>query len=405
MKILHTADWHIGKKLHKQDLSEDFTRFIQWLCEEIERQEVEVLLVSGDVFDLANPSNEAKRLYYQSLLKLRNLGLQIILTGGNHDSPSMLNAPQAILNELNVQIVGNLPDEFEEVMIPITSKKGNIEAVVAAIPFLRNNDVQSAEVAKTYEERLENLKNAIANYYNQAAELAKSNYPGVPCIAMGHLFAHGVRTSESERDIQIGNQAGVEASQFGNYFSYVALGHIHQPQQVKAKIPIYYSGSPIQLSFSERKDQKRVLLIDTENACEPTSIPVPIFRQLIKLKGSIAEIEDKLVNLNPNDQLTHFIEIELVEEKYNPQIVFLLNNLMENFQTKGYTIVKHRILFQEKQKGLSDVAQPKQNLEEMKAKDVFEKRIADTELGLEQKQQLMSNFELLLQEVEGNEYL
>lgn len=405
MKILHTADWHIGKKLHKQDLTEDFSLFIQWLCEEIEQQQVEVLLVSGDVFDLANPSNEAKRLYYQSLLKLKNLGLQIIITGGNHDSPSMLNAPQAILNELNVQVVGNLPENFEDVMIPIASKHGNIEAVVAAIPFLRNNDVQSAEVAKTYEERLENLKNAIANYYTQAAELAKSNFPGVPCIAMGHLFTHGVQTSESERDIQIGNQAGVEALHFGEYFSYVALGHIHQPQQVKAKIPIYYSGSPVQLSFSERKDQKRVLLIDTKNACEPTSITVPTFRQLITLKGNIAEIEHKLMNLTPNAQLPYFIEIELVEEKYNPQIVFLLNNLMENFQTKGYTIVKHRILFQEKQKGLSAIVQPKQNLEEMKAKDVFEKRIADTELSLEQKQQLMSNFELLLQEVEGNEYL
>jgi len=405
MKILHTADWHIGKKLHKQDLTEDFSLFIQWLCEEIEQHQVEVLLVSGDVFDLANPSNEAKRLYYQSLLKLKNLGLQIIITGGNHDSPSMLNAPQAILNELNVQVVGNLPENFEDVMIPIASKHGNIEAVVAAIPFLRNNDVQSAEVAKTYEERLENLKNAIANYYTQAAELAKSNFPGVPCIAMGHLFTHGVQTSESERDIQIGNQAGVEALHFGEYFSYVALGHIHQPQQVKAKIPIYYSGSPVQLSFSERKDQKRVLLIDTKNACEPTSITVPTFRQLITLKGNIAEIEHKLMNLTPNAQLPYFIEIELVEEKYNPQIVFLLNNLMENFQTKGYTIVKHRILFQEKQKGLSAIVQPKQNLEEMKAKDVFEKRIADTELSLEQKQQLMSNFELLLQEVEGNEYL
>lgn len=400
MKILHTADWHIGKKLHKQDLSEDFSLFIEWLCKEIELQQVDVLLVSGDVFDLANPSNEAKRLYYQSLLKLRNLGLQIIITGGNHDSPSMLNAPQAILNELNVQVIGNLPENLKEVLIPITSKTGDVEAVVAAIPFLRNKDLQSEEVAKTYEERVQNLKNAIANYYTEAAEIAKTNYPEIPCIAMGHLFTHGVSTSESERDIQIGNQAGVEASQFGNYFSYVALGHIHQPQQIKAEIPIYYSGSPIQLSFSERKDEKRVLLIDTEKGFEPTSIAVPSFRKLMKLKGSLAEVEQKLMNLTPNDRLTHFIEIELIEEKYNPQIVFILNNLMENFQTKGYSIVKHRILFQEKQKGLSDVAQPNQNLDEMNAKDVFEKRIAETELSQEQKQHLLSNFEILLQEVE-----
>ncbi|GGE35750.1 exonuclease SbcCD subunit D C-terminal domain-containing protein [Psychroflexus planctonicus] len=403
MKILHTADWHIGKKLHKQDLSEDFELFIQWLCKEIDEQQVDVLLVSGDVFDLANPSNEAKRLYYQSILKLRNLGLQIIITGGNHDSPSMLNAPQAILNELNVQVMGSLPEKLKEVLIPIPSKNGEIELVVAAIPFLRNKDLQSAEVAKTYEERLQNLKEAIANYYTEAAEIAQTNYPEIPCIAMGHLFTHGVSTSESERDIQIGNQAGVEASQFGNYFSYVALGHIHQPQQVKAEIPIYYSGSPIQLSFSERKDEKRVLLIDTKNGFVPTSIAVPSFRKLIKLKGNLNEIQQKLANLETNNRLTHFIEIELIEKKHNPQIVFLLNNLMENFQLAGYSIVKHRIHFEEKQKGLSEVAHPDQNLDEMKAKDVFEKRIAETELNSEQKQNLMSNFEILLQEIEENQ--
>ncbi len=402
MKILHTADWHIGKKLHKQDLSADFELFIDWLCKEVKTQEVDILLISGDVFDLANPSNEAKSLYYKALLQLRNLGLQIIITGGNHDSPSLLNAPKSILNELNINVVGSLPANFEDVLIPITSKNGKIELVVAAIPFLRNKDIQSTEVAKTYEDRLQNLKEAIHAYYHQAAELASQKYPNLPCLAMGHLFTHGVSTSESERDIQIGNQAGVEASQFNTYFKYVALGHIHKPQQVKAEIPIFYSGSPIQLSFSERKDEKRVLLIDTKLGYQPISIKVPSFRKLIKVKGNLAKIEMKLGELNAHENLTHFIEIELMEEKYNPEIIFQLNNLIENFNTAGYSIVKHRIYFEEKQKSLSEVASPQQNLDEMKARDVFEKRIAETELDEETQKNLMSNFEILLQEVEEN---
>ena len=136
MKIVHTADWHIGKKLHKQDLAEDFELFINWLCLRIEDQKIDVLLISGDVFDLANPSNEAKSLYYQSLLKLKNLGLQIIITGGNHDSPAMLNAPKSILAELNVQVFGNLPEKIEDVLVPIYNAKKEVELVVAALPFL-----------------------------------------------------------------------------------------------------------------------------------------------------------------------------------------------------------------------------------------------------------------------------
>ena len=400
MKIVHTADWHIGKKLHKQDLAEDFELFINWLCLRIEDQKIDVLLISGDVFDLANPSNEAKSIYYQSLLKLKNLGLQIIITGGNHDSPAMLNAPKSILAELNVQVFGNLPEKIEDVLVPIYNAKKEVELVVAALPFLRNKDLQTAEVAKNYEERLQNLKKGIAKYYTKAAELAERNYPKIPCIAMGHLFAHGVSTSESERDIQIGNQAAVESREFGNYFKYVALGHIHKPQQVKAEIPIHYSGSPIPLSFSERKDEKRILVIDTEISFEPTSITIPVFRKLIKLKGSLKDIELKLNKLEKHSSLTHFIEIESVEEKYNPQLIFELNNCIENFTTEGYQIVKHRIHFKEKQQKLGALAKPNQNLSELKTKDVFEKRLLETELNQEQKSNLLSLLENMLQEIE-----
>ena len=106
MKILHTADWHIGKKLHKHDLASDFELFISWLCEKIEKQKVELLLVSGDVFDLANPSSEARRQYYRALLQLKKLDCRLILTGGNHDSPAMLDAPGDILREMDVHVIG-----------------------------------------------------------------------------------------------------------------------------------------------------------------------------------------------------------------------------------------------------------------------------------------------------------
>ena len=109
MKILHTADWHIGKKLHKHYLYNDFERFISWLIAVIQEEAIELVLVSGDVFDLANPSAEARKQYYKALKQLSNLNCKLIITGGNHDSPSMLDAPREILEALNVHILGGMP--------------------------------------------------------------------------------------------------------------------------------------------------------------------------------------------------------------------------------------------------------------------------------------------------------
>src|SRR5690606_12858002 len=124
----------------------------------------------------------------------------------------------------------------------------------------------------------------------------------------GHLFAAGMETSESEREIQLGNQAAFQASQFGDFFQYIALGHIHKPQQVNAAVPTYYSGSPIPLSFSERKDEKRVLLIDVEKGWLPETLPVPVFRKLKRISGSLSELQEKLEVLEEGYQLESLLE-------------------------------------------------------------------------------------------------
>src|SRR5690606_8866980 len=151
MKILHTADWHIGKKLHKHELAEDFDLFMDWLCEQISILKVDVLLVSGDIFDLANPSSEARRQYYRSLKRLRKLDCRLILTGGNHDSPTMLDAPRELLQELEMEVVGGLPENLEECIIPIMGKAARPEVIIAALPFLRDPDLRTASEGFTYE--------------------------------------------------------------------------------------------------------------------------------------------------------------------------------------------------------------------------------------------------------------
>ena len=109
MRILHTADWHLGLRLYKKELHEEHKKFFAWLLQLIDDRGIDVLLISGDVFDQANPSNETRKLYYDFLKQLINENCLVIITGGNHDSPGILNAPKEILDMLQVYVVGNVP--------------------------------------------------------------------------------------------------------------------------------------------------------------------------------------------------------------------------------------------------------------------------------------------------------
>ncbi|WP_034888269.1 exonuclease subunit SbcD [Gillisia sp. Hel_I_29] len=403
MKILHTADWHIGKKLHKHELSKDFDLFTDWLKEVIVKESIDLLLISGDIFDLANPSSEARAQYYKALIKLQKLNCKIIATGGNHDSPTMLDAPKEILKALDMEVIGGLPKELEDTIIPVKNEQGNIEVIVAAIPFLRDADLRSGTSASTYEERLQAIREGIKNVFLDAWEICETNYPDIPVIAMGHLFTAGSDTSESERDIQIGNQAAFNALQFGENFKYIALGHIHKPQRVSANIPIFYSGSPLPLSFSERKDEKRILILDTTKSWEPESINIPIFRRLLRISGTLQEIQQKLEELIFMGQLDSLIEIDMIEAQYDAQKIYMLDQLVNNFDKNGFEIVKQRAQFTNQVKGTSELYSENQQLEDLAPKDVFLELIANHAYNDEQKKEILSAFDEIMEEVQHAE--
>lgn len=406
MKILHTADWHIGKKLHNYELTKDFELFINWLCTCLEENKIDVLLISGDIFDLANPSSAARKQYYKTLVQLKKHVKHIILTGGNHDSPAVLNAPKELMKALNLEVIGGLPKNIENCLIPIKNEKGKIEVVIAAIPFLRNPDLRKEGITiKTQEDRLSAMRAGIAEVFKRAENACKELYPEIPAIAMGHLFAAGASTSESERDIQIGNQAAVKSTVFGEYFKYIALGHIHKPQQVLGFQPVFYSGSPISLSFSERKDQKRVLIIDTEKGFNPKSVVIPSFRKLIKISGNLEEISQKLHELPKNEELENLIEIELKEEEYQIKHIQDLEDLIHSFEKEGYQIVKHRASFEKNLKLSGEIFEKHINLEELKPENVFEERLELEDFSEQEKEEINSAFQELLEEIYQQENL
>lgn len=391
MKILHTADWHIGKRLHKHYLYADFDLFIGWLCDIVVEKKIDVILISGDIFDLANPSAEARKQYYQSLVALNKLNCYVIITGGNHDSPSMLDAPKDLLSALKVNVIGGLPENMEDCIIPLPNSK-QPEVVIAALPYLRDADVRKSEEGQTYEDRLQAIQKGIQMCFDEAAEICETKYPDVSAIAMGHLYAAGVSTSESERDIQIGNQAAFHAEQFNSYFNYVALGHIHQPQQVNSSVPTYYSGSPLMLSFSERRDEKRVLLLDTTNNLAVENIQIPKFRQLLKISGTLEEIERKLSHLDAIGHLKSLIEIEMIENDFSQNKLTLLDQLVSDFNHEDFEIVKHRATFKNEQIKTSEIYKINQNLEDLKPKEVFDNLIKKESYSEEEKTELRQTF-------------
>lgn len=402
MKIIHTADWHIGKRLHGIDLSEDHRLFFNFLIELLKNEKPDILLVAGDVFDLANPSAEARQLYYDTLLRLRETKCTVILTGGNHDSPAMLNAPKELLKALDIHVSGGLENDIEKYIIPLPNSQSP-KLIIAAIPFLRDTELRKQVKGESYEDREAAVRDGIKQIFHSAAEYCNRNFPDIPAVAAGHLFAHGASTSDSERDIQVGNLAGFDARAFPDYFQYIALGHIHKPQKAGAD-NILYSGSPIALSFSEKEDKKRVLKIELKSKQKPVieSVPVPQFRKLSKLKGSLTVLKEKLQQMvEKQTPLPQLIEIELHEPHYDANKVVEFEDLVNTFQSEHATIAKHRITFDESPSGEHRFYENQSRIEELQPSEVFEELI-NVQGKTEDKKLLTDTFQDLLTQYHQN---
>ena len=403
MRILHTADWHIGKVLHKQSLAPEMDLFLDWLLELLDKESIDVLLVSGDIFDIANPSVKDRGVYYRFLSRLIGSGVQVIITGGNHDSVGLLDAPQEILQHLNVNVVGGAKANLEEELIEVRGNDGAIELVIAAVPFLRDRDLRKLESGKDKNHsRVEALKLGIRQHYEDLSRLCLEHYPSTPALAMGHLYARGVASSESEREIHMGNSVAVESDIFGDHFGYVALGHIHRPQIIGENPFIRYSGSPIALSFSEKEDQKCVLIVNVEDGkfSTPIRVDVPKNRQLKRITGNLTEVKQALEEYKPEFPLPSFVSIEIEEDVFSEVILAEVEELISNYN-KGerFSILKSKTNFTSGAKDTSDLFKRGENIEDMRPLDVFDKLLESRDMSTEDTEMLRSIFSELLESI------
>lgn len=311
MKILHTSDWHLGRSLYGRKRYAECTAMLNWLVKTIKQHHIDALLVAGDIFDTTTPSNQAQELYYRFLSQVAQTSCQhVVIIAGNHDSPSLLDAPREILKSLNVHVVGTVTPSVQDQVLVLCDALDAPTAIVCAVPYLRDRDMRSAEAGESIEDKNRKLIAGIQAHYaavtSLAAQIRSKLQVQIPIIAMGHLFTAGGQTIDGDgvRELYVGSLAHVPVSLFPSCCDYVALGHLHVPQQVGPAIR--YSGSPLPLGFGEATQQKSLVMVEWltsgthQGQTRPERIellPVPVFQQLKRLCGDLPSLSQQIREL------------------------------------------------------------------------------------------------------------
>jgi DNA repair protein SbcD/Mre11 len=261
MKILHTSDWHLGQQFYEHDRRNEHAAFFAWLLTTLVEQQIDLLLVAGDIYHTATPSASAENQLYQFIkeAKKRCPQLHIVITAGNHDSANRILAAQPLLAQFDTHVVGRF-DAASPSDVVLTINTNNKRAVIVAMPFLRTSDVSPLSQTENGPSYAQGVKKAYEFALEHAATLQIEHSP---LIVMGHLHAKGGDiSSDSERNLVIGGEEAIAAKVFGEHAHYVALGHLHKAQQVAKNDTIRYSGTPIPMSFSERNYRHQVNIVE-----------------------------------------------------------------------------------------------------------------------------------------------
>lgn len=278
MKLLHTSDWHLGRTLHGVSLLDHQRQFLDWLVKLAVAEQVDAVLVAGDVYDRAMPPTDAVTLLDDALAAFVGAGIPIMLTSGNHDSAIRLGFGRRLTAAAGV----HLRTRIEELTEPLLLRDDAGEVAVYGIPYLLPDAVMDDLGAERSHASV--LTAAVEQILADAASRGISRV-----VASAHAFVTGGVASESERDIRVGGIGDAPASVFAG-LAYAALGHLHGSQELAQGVA--YSGSPLAFSFSEKAHTKSVRLveIDAAGAAVTTLVPAPVARPLREVRGRLADL-------------------------------------------------------------------------------------------------------------------
>jgi len=388
MRILHTSDWHLGQHFIGKSRLAEHQNFIKWLLGEIQLNQIDALIISGDVYDTGSPPSYARELYNQLVIEVNKLDCQLVILGGNHDSVSTLNESKGLLKHLNAEVVANVESDLEQQIILLKDRSGEPAAVLCAIPYIRPRDVIQSVADQSAKDKAQTLGNAIAEHYQAIYDLADKKREelglSIPIIATGHLTAMGVKTSESVRDIYVGNLEAFPASAFPPA-DYIALGHIHRPQIVAKSEHIRYCGSPIPLSFDEIDTQKQVLMVEFDHSSLKAITPlhVPTFQPMASIKGDLDSIAEQLSALESEQhELPVWLSIEVQTQDYLNDLTQRIEQLTKDLNVEVLLLRRAR-----KQVNRGLAGKEKETLSELNAYEVFTRRLNEEVFESESEQQ------------------
>lgn len=348
MKVLHTSDLHIGKNLHKHRINFAHEHLFNYLIDTIIKDEIDLLLISGDIFDTSYVSVSTQKVFYSFLDRLSKIKTlkDTVIISGNHDLPSMLDLATPFLELSNIHIITSI--NIEDQIFTLKDKQSVPYCNIVAIPFLREKDIKPDLESDNIIDIQKELETALINHFKKVDEYIINNLDlKLPTISLMHLFATGSTSSteiegEKHRDIFVGKLKTINTNTFPNNIDYYALGHIHKPQIVNKDERIVYSGSPISLNFGE-KTAKQIIELDFNNKeFKKEKIILPKFLNLEQIEAeNINEIKEKLTQLDKDIQIDYkedpiYLEIiyksNTIESSINDTIEEFVKTLKNNFK-------------------------------------------------------------------------
>lgn len=402
MRILHTSDWHLGQHFMGKTRLAEHQAFIDWLLQQVAQQQVDCVIIAGDIFDTGAPPSYARELYNAFIVALHDSGAQLIVLGGNHDSVATLAESQSLLARLSTRVIPSVAEPLAQQLLVLQQRDGTPGALLCAIPFVRPRDVMLSQAGQSAADKQQTLQQAIQQHYAQlyALAAAKRSELGMhlPIIATGHLTTVGASASESVREIYVGSLDAFPSNAFPAA-DYIALGHIHRPQMVGGLVHIRYCGSPIPLSFDELAQQKQVLLVELDESGlkAVTSLPVPRFQPMASLRGSLIELQAALLDVASlgTPQQPVWLELLVCADDY-------LNDLQTRIQAmvEGLPLEVLRIRRERSQSGAMLQGKQNETLDELSPQDVFAQRLQDESLDSGLQQQLQQRYTQIVAELQ-----
>ena len=404
LKILHTSDWHLGRSLYDRKRYDEFSKFLDWLAEFIKKQKIDILLVAGDIFDTTTPGNRAQELYYQFLTKASQSGCShMVITGGNHDSPTFLNAPKELLRFFNVYVVGAMTVHPDEEVILLRNKSLQPDAIICAVPYLRDKDIRTVEAREDMEDKNKKLIAGISTHYEEVGRIAIEKRNGnrnIPIIGMGHLFTAGGDITEGDgvRELYVGGEAKVNGNIFPECFDYLALGHLHIAQKVNNSEHKRYCGSPIPMGFGEAGREKKVIVIEFDQL-RPliTEHTIPCFQELKRVRGNSEEIQSKIEKLKTEGS-NAWLEIDYVGTENYTGLSEILNEAIAGTGIEILRIKNRRIA----ELALS-AGDNQETLDDLDQNDVFARCLDAHKIQEPERSELIRSYEEIILAQSGND--